>query len=59
MKYRCFHHLGLVALLARDKGRAGHDPTKGQRVRVRGWLEERGGRPTLDLSVIGTLEVLE
>jgi len=50
---------GLVALLPRAGRGAGRDLDKSPRVRLRGWLEERGGRPTLDLTAIGTLEVLE
>lgn len=49
---------GLVALLPRGAG-PGRDLGTVARVRVRGWLEERGGRPTLDLTIAGTLEVLD
>ncbi len=32
---------------------------KGKRVRIRGWLEERGGRPSMDLAIIGDVEMLD
>jgi micrococcal nuclease len=50
---------GLVALLPRDAAARGRTLVKDTRVRLRGWLEERGGRPTLDLAVAGTLELLD
>ena len=50
---------GLVGLVPRLKGKRPHDLTPGKRVRLRGWIEERGGRPTLDLAVIGNLEPLD
>lgn len=50
---------GLVVVLPLGRRPAGRDLGKDAAVRVRGWLEERGGRPTLDLTHAGTLEVRE
>lgn len=50
---------GLVALLPRAPSGAKRDIGIGSHVRLRGWLEERAGRPTLDLSVSGILETLD
>lgn len=58
--------LRAVVALPRDRGPATQStPKRGQesaltgtRVRVRGFLEERGGVPLLDLSIIGDIEVL-
>lgn len=32
---------------------------EGKRVRVRGWLEERGARPSMDLAIVGDVEMLD
>lgn len=50
---------GFVAVLPAAKGAVAREAWKGRRVRLRGWLEERGGRPSLDLTAIGTIETLE
>jgi endonuclease YncB( thermonuclease family) len=47
-----------------DRGLLGAFSTKpkeleGRRVRVRGWIEQRGGGPAIDLSAAGPLEVLD
>jgi micrococcal nuclease len=55
---------GLSASLRRDDrpllGTYADDPRglEGRTVRIRGWIEQRGGAPTIDLSSGGLLEVL-
>jgi endonuclease YncB( thermonuclease family) len=48
---------GLGALVP-ARGRKADDALAGRRVRLHGWIEERGGRPFVDLTAIGSLETL-
>ncbi len=53
-----------VSLRRDDRGVLGAFTAKpaeleGRRVRVRGWIEQRGGGPAIDLSAAGPLEVLD
>lgn len=50
---------GLQAVLPPTFRTADRKGLKDRRVRLRGWLEERGGRPALDLTVAGTVEILD